>query len=396
VLVCEIPTLDRSWPSPYDLVDPIYPLYMFAERLSRARAQMEADDVDVLLLSVGADLPYFSGYEAMPLERITMLVVPRDGDASLVVPALEAPRVVERPEVFSIKPWAESQDPIALIASLVGSATKAAVGDHMWSGFLVDLISALPDMEFRRASTITSPIRSVKTADEVDRLRAASAAVDRIAARLQSGEIPLIGRTEAEVSAELSRQIIDEGHDRANFAIVAAGENAASPHHEAGSRVIQEGEGLLCDFGGTMVGDDGIGYCSDITRCVWVGENPERDFLEAYAVLHEAQAASVRAATVGTPAQDVDRAGRAKIDAAGFGGYFIHRTGHGIGVEAHEDPYIVEGNTVPLVAGNAFSIEPGIYMPGRWGMRLEDIVVAAEVGPDSLNLVDHHLAVVTA
>jgi Xaa-Pro aminopeptidase len=369
---------------------------MFAERLNRARVQMAADGVDVLMLSVGADLPYFSGYEAMPLERITMLVVPRDGEATLVVPALEAPRVREQPGVFSIAPWTESQDPIALIARLMGPATIAAVGDHMWSGFLVDLIAARPDTSFRRASTITSPIRSVKTADEIARLRAAGAAVDRIAARLQAGEIPLIGRTEAEVSAELGRQILEEGHDRVNFAIVAAGENAASPHHEAGARVIREGEGLLCDFGGTMVGDDGIGYCSDITRCVWVGETPERDFLEAYAVLHEAQAASVRAATVGTPAQDVDRVGREKIAAAGFGAYFIHRTGHGIGVEAHEDPYIVEGNTRPLVAGNAFSIEPGIYMPGRWGMRLEDIVVASDTGPDPLNLVDHHLAVVTA
>ena len=357
---------------------------------------MTADGVDVLLLSVGADLPYFCGYEAMPLERVTMLVVPRDGEASLVVPALEAPRVREQPGVFTMVPWREGDDPIAVITSLMGPAATAAVGDHMWSGFLVDLIAARPDVAFRRASTITSPIRSVKSADEIVRLRAAAAAVDRIAARLQAGEIPLIGRTEAEVSAELGRQILDEGHDRVNFAIVAAGENAASPHHEAGARLIREGEGVLCDFGGTMVGDDGIGYCSDVTRCVWVGDTPARDFLEAYAVLHEAQAASVRAATVGTPAEAVDRAGREKIAAAGFGAYFIHRTGHGIGVEAHEDPYIVEGNTAPLVAGNAFSIEPGIYLPGRWGMRLEDIVVAADAGPDPLNRVDHHLAVVTA
>ena len=357
---------------------------------------MEADGVDVLLLSVGADLPYFSGYEAMPLERITMLVVPRGDRATLVVPALEAPRVVERPEVFSIRPWSESQDPIAMIVSLMKGAAVAAVGDQMWAGFLVDLIERSPATTFRRAGPITGPIRAVKDAAEIERLRQAGAAVDRIAARLQSGEIPLIGRTEAEVSSDLSRQILDEGHDRVNFAIVAAGENAASPHHEAGDRVIEEGESVLCDFGGTMIGADGVGYCSDITRCVWVGERPERDFLEAYAVLHEAQAASVRAATVGTPAQDVDRAGREKIAAAGFGGYFIHRTGHGIGVEAHEDPYIVEGNETPLVAGNAFSIEPGIYVPGRWGMRLEDIVVAADDGPEPLNNVDHHLAVVTA
>ncbi len=369
---------------------------MFAERLKRAREKMTADGVDVLLLSVGADLPYFCGYEAMPLERITMLVVPRDGDAALVVPALEASRVTPRPELFTLRPWSETEDPIALIATLMGPVSTAAVGDHMWSGFLVDLMSARPKTKFRRASSITSGIRSVKDAAEIERLRAASRAVDVIAARLQQGEIPLIGRTEAEVSAELGRQIIAEGHDRVNFAIVATGPNAASPHHEAGSRVISAGEALLCDFGGTMIGDDGIGYCSDVTRCVWVGPRPDREYLEAYAVLHEAQAAAVAAARVGTPAQDVDRTSRERIAAAGFGSYFIHRTGHGIGVEEHEDPYIVEGNEAPLVAGNAFSIEPGIYMPGRWGMRLEDIVVATEAGPDSLNLVDHHLAVVEA
>lgn len=354
---------------------------------------MEADGVDVLMLSVGSDLPYFCGYEAMPLERITMLVVPRDGDATLVVPGLEAARVTERPDVFSVEGWGETEDPIALIAGLAGPATNVAVGDHMWAGFLVDLTNAMPNTAFRRASTITSPIRQVKDAVEIERLRAASAAVDRIAARLQAGEIPLVGQTEAAVSAELGRQIVEEGHARVNFAIVASGPNAASPHHHAGDRIIQRGEGVLCDFGGTMIGDDGVGYCSDITRCVWTDDEPDREFLEAYAVLHEAQAAGVRAATVGTPAQDVDRAARQRIVDGGYGSYFIHRTGHGIGVEAHEDPYIVEGNDIPLAAGNAFSIEPGIYVPGKWGMRLEDIVVAAGEGPDPLNLADHHLAV---
>ena len=202
-----------------------------------------------------------------------------------------------------------------------------------------------------------------------------------------------MGRTEAEVSAELGRQILAEGHDRVNFAIVAAGANAASPHHEPGGRIIGAGEVVLFDFGGTMFGEDGVGYCSDITRCVYTGE-PPTEFSQLYSVLFEAQAAAVAAAEVGTPAQDVDRAARSIIAGAGYGEYFVHRTGHGIGTEAHEDPYIVEGNREPLVAGNAFSVEPGIYVPGRWGARLEDIVVAAPAGPDPLNTVDHRLAVV--
>jgi len=366
---------------------------MFTDRLDRARALMAEQGVDVLLLSVGADLPYFCGYEAMPLERLTMLVVPRDGAATLVVPGLEAPRVVERSDVFGIRSWDETEDPVAIVAELAGSASVAAVGDHMWSRFLVELMGAMPDAAWRRGSDVTAPIRSVKTADEIERLRAAGAAVDRIAGRLQRGEIDLVGRTEAEVSAELGRQIVAEGHDRVNFAIVAAGSNAASPHHEPGTRVIGPDEVVLCDFGGTMAGDDGVGYCSDITRCVYTGE-PPTEFRELYNVLFEAQAAAVDAVAVGAPAQDVDRAARSLIAAAGYGDCFVHRTGHGIGTEAHEDPYIVEGNDQPLAAGNAFSVEPGIYVPGRWGARLEDIVAASPAGPDPLNRADHNLAVV--
>ncbi len=366
---------------------------MFTDRLDRARVLMAEQGVDLLLLSVGADLPYFCGYEAMPLERLTMLVVPRDGAATLVVPRMEAPRVVDRPEVFGMRPWDETEDPVAIVAGLAGSASVAAVGDHMWSRFLVELMAVMPDAAWRRGSDVTAAIRSVKTADEIERLRAAGAAVDRIAGRLQRGEIELVGRTEADVSAELGRQIVAEGHDRVNFAIVAAGANAASPHHEPGPRVIGADEVVLCDFGGTMVGDDGVGYCSDITRCVYTGEPPP-EFDELYDVLFEAQSAGVGAVAVGTPAQEVDRAARSIIAAAGYGEYFVHRTGHGIGTEAHEDPYIVEGNDRPLEAGNAFSVEPGIYVPGRWGARLEDIVAASPAGADPLNRADHRLAVV--
>ena len=366
---------------------------MFRDRLTRVRDTMADRGVDTLLLSVGADLPYFCGYEAMPLERLTMLVVPREGDATLVVPRLEAPRVHERPDVFGLRPWGETEDPIAIVASLVGPATTVAIGDTTWSRFLVDLMHELPGAQWRRASTVTSPLRAVKDADEIARLRAAAAGVDRIAQDLQKGNIALVGRTEADVSADLGRRILAEGHHRVNFAIVAAGANAASPHHDAGDRVIEEGEVVLCDFGGTMIGDDGIGYCSDITRCVYIGE-PPREFAELYSVLQGAQAASVAAAIVGVPCEEVDAIGRRVIAEHGYGDFFIHRTGHGIGVEAHEDPYIVAGNTTRLVPGHAFSIEPGIYIPGRWGARLEDIVVASPDGPDSLNTVDLSLCVV--
>ena len=361
------------------------------QRMERVRDAMVQHDVDVLLLSVGADLPWLTGYEAMPLERLTMLVVPRDDRATLVVPRLEAPRVTERPDLFEVRPWAETDDPTGIVAGLVGPARRGAIGDQTWARFVVELQAAAPRLDLTRAGPVVGPLRAAKEPDEIAMLARAGAAVDRIAARLQAGEIPLVGRTEAEVSAELGRQILAEGHHKVNFAIVAAGEHAASPHHEAGSRRIEPGEVVLCDFGGTMLGPDGIGYCSDITRCVWTGSAPP-EFVELYDVLRRAQAASVQAVRPGVAAEAIDAAARNVIADAGMGEFFVHRTGHGIGVEAHEDPYIVAGNTQPVVAGNAFSIEPGIYVPDRWGARLEDIVVVTEDGVRPLNRVAHELA----
>jgi Xaa-Pro aminopeptidase len=368
---------------------------MLSERADRTRRRMAELGVDAVLLSVGPDLPYLTGYTAMPLERLTMLVLPRDGDATLVVPRLEAPRVAERPEVFTLRAWEETLDPIGIVAGLVGRAATVAIGDHTWARFVLDLQGALPAARFVAASTVLGPLRAVKDKGEVEALRRAAEAVDRVAADLQAGAVPLVGRTEAEVSADLGRRIVAEGHQHVNFAIVAAGGNAASPHHEAADRVIGAGDVVLCDFGGTMLDGDGVGYCSDITRCVHVGE-PPGEVADAYTVLHEAQRAAAAAATVGTPCEAVDATARGIIADAGHGDRFIHRTGHGIGVEAHEDPYIVAGNAAPLAPGHAFSIEPGIYVPGRFGLRLEDIVVATEVGPDELNRADHGLAVVDA
>ena len=353
---------------------------------------MDDKGIDVLLLSLGLDLPYITGYHAMPLERLTMLVVPRHGDAQLVIPRMEAARVVPQPGVFDIVPWGETENPVEIVARLAkaGSAAHAvAVGDQMWARFLVELLPLLPDAQYSRADVVTS-MRMTKDAAEIAALRAAGAAVDRIAAQLQAGQIPLVGRTEAQVSADLSDRIIAEGHQVTNFAIVAAGANAASPHHTASERVIGRDEILLCDFGGTM-----NGYCSDITRCVYLG-TPPAEVAEAYAVLHEAQRAAAVAGAVGTPCEEVDRTARRIITEAGFGQYFFHRTGHGIGLDAHEDPYIVEGNSLPLAAGHAYSVEPGIYVEGKWGMRLEDILVATDAGPDPMNVANHELVCLDA
>jgi Xaa-Pro aminopeptidase len=324
----------------------------------------------------------------MPLERLTMLVLPRDGEATLVIPRLEAPRVVGQGDAFRMRPWDETEDPVAIVSELIPRPGVAAVGDTMWARFLVDLLPRWPSTRYVRGTAVMNEQRMRKDAAEIAALAAAGAAADRVAAQLHAGGIPLVGRTEAEVSADISARLLAEGHERVNFAIVAAGENAASPHHHAAGRVIRRGDIVLCDFGGTL-----DGYCSDITRCVHVGE-PPAEIADAYAVLHHAQQTAVAAGTVGVACEEVDRAARRIIDAAGYGEFFVHRTGHGIGMEAHEDPYMVEGNSLPLAAGHAFSVEPGIYISGKWGMRLEDIVVATDAGPQPLNLVDHSLVVV--
>lgn len=351
---------------------------------------MAAAGVDCVLLSVGADLPWLTGYTAMPLERLTMLVLPAEGDATLVIARLEAPRVEADPDVFGLLAWAETQNPVELVAGLVGNRRHLAIGDRTWATFVLQLQAHLPGTTWRNASSVIGPIRAVKDDDEVAALAAASAAADRVAAALLAGDLGLIGRTEAAVSADIGRRLLAEGHARVNFSIVGSGPNSASPHHDAGDRVIGPAEAVVCDFGGTM-----DGYCSDITRTVFTGE-PSRQFLDLYRVLQQAQGAAVSAAVVGTTCESVDRAAREIIADAGYGAYFIHRTGHGIGLEEHEDPYIVSGNVQRLTAGHAFSVEPGIYLPGRYGARIEDIVVASGSGPRPLNAVDHALAVVEA
>lgn len=363
---------------------------VFGERMGRVRAAMDRHGVDTVLLSVGADLPWLTGYEAMPLERLTMLVLPREGEASLVVPRLEAPRVVERPEVFTVRAWEETEDPVELVAAMAGAPGVVALGDRTWARFVLDLQARLPGASFRAAQPVLGPLRAVKDDAEVAALRRAGATVDRVIAAIQAGEVALAGRTEAEIAAEVHGRLLEAGHHQVNFVIVASGPNAASPHHEPGGRRIEPGEGVLFDIGGTVLDDDGVGYCSDITRCVHLGPPPP-GFRDLYAVLQDAQTQAVDAAVVGTPCEDVDAVARRLITEGGYGDEFVHRTGHGIGIEAHEDPYVVAGNCEALVPGHAFSVEPGIYVEGRWGARIEDIVVATEHGPEALNQVPHDL-----
>jgi len=341
--------------------------------------------VDALLLSVGADLPYFTGYEAMPLERLTMFVLTHSGDPTMVVPELEAPRVEAR-GAYAVRPWGELEDPVAIVADVAGDVERVALGDTTWSTFLLQLQAAMPGTRFEAASSLTRELRMRKDADEIALLREAAEATDRVVARL--AETRFSDRTEADLAAEVRAMTVEEGHDHATFAIVGSGPNAASPHHEPRDRIVEAGDTVVVDFGGRL-----RGYCSDTTRTFSVG-TPPAEVAEAHDVLEAAQAAARAAVRRGVSAASIDRAARQVIVAAGYGPHFIHRTGHGIGLEEHEHPYIVEGNELLLEPGMTFSIEPGIYVPNAWGMRIEDVVACGVDGVDELNRSPRELYVV--
>jgi Xaa-Pro aminopeptidase len=359
------------------------PSFDHAARMERARRAMASAGVEALLLSVGPDLPYLTGYAAMPLERLTMLVLTPD-DAVLVVPALEAPRV--EPGPFDVRAWTETQDPVGWVVDVAGDPARAAVGDHTWSTFLLALQERMPGTEFARASQVMGPLRLLKDPAEIDCLRRAAHATDRVVARLAGAAWS--GLTERQMARRVAEWVVEEGHDAPAFAIVASGPNGASPHHEPADRVIGPGDMVVVDFGGTVAG-----YHSDVTRTFSVGR-PTDEQAAVHAAVLQANAAAHRAARPGIGAGDVDAAARRVIDEHGFGEWFIHRTGHGIGLEPHEDPYLVDGNDARLEAGMAFSIEPGIYLPDRFGVRIEDIVVVGDEGLESLNQADRSLTIV--
>jgi Xaa-Pro aminopeptidase len=363
-----------------------------SERLARARKELGERGMDALLLGPSADLRYLTGYQAPPLERMTLLVLPAAGDAWLVVPALEAPLARDHLGGLDLEvaAWQETEDPVGLVRAALDAAAaggRLGVGDQLWSAFLLRLQAALPGADFVAASTVTRQLRMRKDPEEVEALARAAAAIDRVVDGLEG--LRWAGRTELELAGELQAAIRD-GHDEVCFTIVGAGPNAASPHHVAARRVIRPGDAVVVDIGGRL-----DGYCSDTTRTLVVGEPPP-GFQEAYAVLHAAQLAGCAAAGPGVPAEAVDAACRQVIAAAGYGEHFIHRTGHGIGLEEHEDPYVVAGNAEPLEPGMTFSVEPGIYLPGRFGARIEDIVTCTDQGGRRLNVTSRDLRVVPA
>jgi Xaa-Pro aminopeptidase len=361
-----------------------------SERLARARGAAGDAGLDALLIAPGADLRYLTGYQALPLERLTCMVVPAGGEPFLVVPALEKAAAEASPAGglgIEIAGYAETEDAYATIARRLPAGTRIfAVDNHMWAEKLLAFQAALPGAQAVLAGDVLSVLRMRKSAAEIDALRRAGAAIDRVHRRI--GEWLRPGRTEREVAKDIADAILAAGHATVDFVIVGSGPNGASPHHEVSDRVIRTGDPVVVDIGGTTAD----GYCSDCTRTYSVGEPPAA-FRELYEVLLRAQTAQTDAVQPGITAEQLDAVGRDIITAAGYGEHFIHRTGHGIGMETHEEPYIVAGSKRPLEPGMAFSVEPGIYLPGSFGARIEDIAVCTEHGGERLNLTGRDLVV---
>ncbi|MGB6224714.1 MAG: Xaa-Pro peptidase family protein [Pseudonocardiaceae bacterium] len=369
------------------------PLATLTDRLARTRDATRVAGLDALLITPSPDLRYLLGVGGESHERLTCLVLPAGGDPVLVVPALERPGLDGTPALelgLEIAEWTDEADPYALVAAALrrsGSVARAAVGDTMPAAHVLALRDALPACRQGLASTVLAQLRMRKDSAEIAALTAAGQAIDRVHARM--GEWLRVGRTEAQVGADVAAAIVAEGHTAAAFVIVGSGPNGASPHHDVSNRVLEPGDVVVVDIGGPT----SEGYFSDCTRTYSLGEPAGADVAAGYSVLQAAQDAAVAAVAPGVTAEQVDAAARVPITDAGFGARFIHRTGHGIGLDVHEQPYIVAGNHLLLEAGMAFSVEPGIYLPGRWGARIEDIVVVSDSGVTRLNHRPRELAV---
>lgn len=367
---------------------------VYAHRLREAAAGAAAAGLAGLIITPGYDLRYLVGSRAQTFERLTALVLPADGSApTVVVPRLELAALRESavPELgVTVRDWVDGEDPYALVAAALGGpgtrSPATAVTDSMPALHLLPLADVLGTVPVL-ATDVLRRLRMIKDPAEVDALRKAGAAIDRVHARVPEFLVP--GRTEADVAADIAEAIVAEGHSEVAFIIVGSGPNGADPHHECSDRTLAAGDIVVVDIGGPYA----PGYNSDSTRTYSLGE-PDAEVARRYAVLQRAQADAVAAVRPGVSAESVDAAARDVLAAAGLAEAFVHRTGHGIGLSVHEEPYIVAGNDIMLEPGMAFSVEPGIYFAGQWGARIEDIVIVTEDGAESVNNRPHDLVVV--
>jgi Xaa-Pro aminopeptidase len=362
---------------------------VYQRRIERARDLMRDEAIDMLFIGPSSDFHYFTGHPTRPSERLTALLIPYDGTPTVVVPRLEAPLVADLGDRFEFEVWEETENPIERIVERVRriGGEAIAINDQIWAGFVIQLQHELPNRSYHRGANILKQLRSVKDQFELDLLKEASRRTDE-AWKTFTQNVRVIGRTETEVGEDLKGIMADHGMPTIAFCIVASGPNGASPHHHTGNRTIQSGDPIVIDFGGIHEG-----YYSDVTRTPVAGRIPDDDFTTAYNVVLEAQQAAFEAIAPGVACQDIDRAARKVISDHGYGEYFIHRVGHGIGMTGHEDPYLVEGNEELLQPGMVVSDEPGIYIPGKWGIRIEDSVAVTQSGGERYNHVSRDIII---
>ncbi len=348
------------------------------DRLGRARDEMTRQGVDLLVVGPSSDLRYLIGYDAHLSERLSLLILPRDGDPAFVVPTLEAPLLADRADLVDVHAWEETQDPAALVASIAGDGPgkTVAVGDQLWSAFLLRLQERISGARWVEGGPLLRPLRMIKDGYEIEQMQEVARRTDDAWEEFVSR--PLAGQTEKQALARL----LDLTHARGlgpAFGGCGSGPHSASPHHHTGDRVIERGDAVVFDWGGTL-----DGYHSDVTRTVHVGD-PDEEFVRVYTIVLNANQAALEAVRPGVPCEDVDLAARSLIEAEGYGAAFIHRVGHGLGLDVHEEPYLVSGNALPLASGMVFSDEPGIYLEGRFGVRIEDAVQCTDDGGERLN-----------
>jgi Xaa-Pro aminopeptidase len=357
-------------------------LAVYADRLVRLQAEMDRTGIDLTLVGPSSDFRYLTGFDAHLSERMTLLIVPRSGPVSVVVPMLEAPLILSRRELFDISAWTETEAPWERAASLMeladgGSGTTIAVGDQLWSIFLLRLQATIPRANWIPATPTMRPLRMHKDERECELLREVSRRTDQAWEEFIAND-RIAGLTERQAMALLRDRTAARGLT-IHGGICASGPNSASPHHHTGDRVIAPGDSVIFDWGGTLEG-----YHSDVTRTVHVGP-PSDEYRTVYDTVRRANQAAYEAVRPGVACQDIDRAARDVITEAGYGDAFIHRVGHGLGLDIHEEPYMVSGNELPLAPGMVFSDEPGIYLDGRFGVRIEDTVICLEDGGDRIN-----------
>ncbi|MEU8482632.1 aminopeptidase P family protein [Streptomyces sp. NPDC048641] len=362
----------------------------YKARMERAARSAADAGLAGVLVAPGPDMVWLTGYApTADTERLTMLVLAPGHDPVLVVPTLEAPDAAKAvgADALTLRDWTDGKDPYAVTAPLLDGSGRFGISDNAWAMHLIGLQKTLPDTSYASLTEALPMLRAVKDAAELERLTAAGEAADATYEEIKT--VPFAGRRESDVAGDLADLLRQFGHSQVDFTVVGSGPNGANPHHEAGERVIENGDMVVLDFGGLK-----HGYGSDTSRTVHVGE-PTAEEQRVHDVVREAQAAGCAAVKPGAACQDVDRAARAVITEFGYGQYFIHRTGHGIGVTTHEPPYMIEGEEQPLVPGMCFSVEPGVYLPGRFGVRIEDIVTVTEDGGRRLNSTPRDMAIVS-